>query len=302
MNRRILLYFSIILLLPTLSLSAQDKKPKLAKDAKVFKGKTVIERSGDLSADYPNSYLDTVQVGNIFVLNDYTTFGFEYGVNLNRMTFNPAYTQDWHIAPDYYEFSMTRYGKLFGYMPYFGLKVSLAYGHQGYKFKENRETHTTAVLEGASEVDYTYCEVPIMSAFHIDMPYFKISAEVGPYAGYRLGIDRIGDRVKPEDKNTFLDYDNRFDYGLKGGAGFAIVLSPFEFFVNGKLRYSLNPVFEPDHWSPYYYRYAYPFDVMVTAGVQFQITKRTGKTKGMLKKEAKQIVNERYNGTPSNNR
>lgn len=286
MMKKIFLYFSIFLtLFPALSIEAQEMSKRDA-----------------LKLRYPDSYLDTVKVEKIFMLNDYTSIGFEAGVNFNRMTFNPSYTQDWRYVPEYYELTMTKYGKLFGYMPYFGVKLGVAYGHQGYKLREDEETQSVATVNGASEVDYKYLELPLMSVFHYDMPNFKIYAEVGPYAGYRLSIKRIGDLVDPDIATVFLDRDRRFDYGLKGGVGFSIVLSPFEFFVNGKLRYSLNPVFDPDAFSKYYYKYAYPFDVMVSAGIQFQLTKRTGKTAKMLKEEAKMIVNERYNGNAGTDR
>ena len=42
--------------------------------------------------------------------------------------------------------------------------------------------------------------------------------------------------------------------------------------------------------SKYYYRFAYPFDFMVTAGLYFQLTKRTGKGKTQLRKEAYDAV------------
>ena len=42
--------------------------------------------------------------------------------------------------------------------------------------------------------------------------------------------------------------------------------------------------------SPYYYRYAYPMDAIVTVGVHFQLTKRSGKTSQALRQEAKRIV------------
>ena len=115
-------------------------------------------------------------------------------------------------------------------------------------------------------------------------------ADVGPYAGYRLNIQRNGPYVQEDLVNTFLDTDIRFDYGLKGGLGFALVFDPVEFHVNAKVRYSWSRIFQPDYASQYYYRYAYPFDVMVTAGLHFQLSKKTGKTKAMLRKEAYNIV------------
>lgn len=297
MNRTSLLYISIICFLlgttAALAGNVPDKKLKASKADK---------ETEDLTPQYSDEYLDSVKIDKVFVLNDYTSVAFESGVNFNQMRFNPPYVQGWRFVPEYYELSYIRYGKLFGYMPYFGLKLSLVYGHEGYVFKENEETGYIASIYKATECDYKYVEVPIMSHFHADTRHFKVTADVGPYAGYRLSIDRIGEYVDEDMKHTFTEFDRRFDYGLKGGVGMALVFSPIEVFINGKVRYSLNPLFEPDYLSQYYYKYAYPFDVMVTAGVQFQITKRTGKTKTMLRKEAKQTVYDKYHQTPGQSR
>lgn len=238
---------------------------------------------------YSDTFLDTVQVNNVFVVNDYVLMGFEAGVGFNRMQFNPPYLQKWKYNPEYYEFTVTKYGRLFGYMRYFGIKFGVAYGHEGYLMKANDEG-MIAVIEGATDVTYDVLEVPVLSHFHYDLPHFKIMADVGPYAGYRLNIKRDGPYVEDDVRDIFLDTDIRFDYGLKGGLGFALVFDPVEFHVNAKVRYSWSRIFEPDYASQYYYRYAYPFDLMVTAGLHFQLSKKTGKTKSMIRKEAYDIV------------
>ncbi|MBQ2150294.1 MAG: hypothetical protein II434_02050, partial [Bacteroidales bacterium] len=57
-----------------------------------------------------------------------------------------------------------------------------------------------------------------------------------------------------------------------------------------KVRYSWSNLYNPDYLSPYYYSFAYPLDVMVTAGLHFHISRKTGKTNAMLRKEARTIV------------
>ena len=239
---------------------------------------------------YSDTYLDTVNVNRVFVLNDYMMIGFEAGVNFNRMLFNPPYSQGWRFSPEYYELTFTRYGKLFGYMPYFGLKFGVAYGHEGYKMEMNEETGYISRISGATECVYDVAEVQTMAHFHFDVNHFKLMADVGPYGGKRLKIERIGEYVDEEIRYAFLDSDKRFDYGLKGGVGFALVFDPVEFHVNAKVRYSWSNLYAPDYRSQYYYSFAYPFDLMVTAGLHFQISRKTGKTRGMLRREAKQIV------------
>lgn len=267
--RRAILYISIIIgLFTSINTSAQE----------------------DVQVPYTDEYLDTVNVSKVFVLNDYVTVGFESGVSFNRMRFNPAFSQSVRLSPEYYELTFTKYGKMFGYMPYFGLKVGIAYGHEAYKFKPNRETGYVTTIEGAEEAVYDYIELPLMSHFHFDATHFKITADLGPYAAYRTAIERYGFLVDDSLRNSFKDTDIRFEHGLKGGLGMALVFSPVEVFINGKVRYSWTSLYQPDYADKYSYRFAYPFDIIVSAGVQFQITKRTGKTKAMLRQQARQIV------------
>ncbi|HAY19138.1 MAG TPA: hypothetical protein DCY24_08190, partial [Rikenellaceae bacterium] len=54
--------------------------------------------------------------------------------------------------------------------------------------------------------------------------------------------------------------------------------------------YSWGTLYDPDYASKDYYRFAYPFDIMVTAGVYFQLTRRTGRGKAQLRREAYQQV------------
>jgi len=243
------------------------------------------------TSKYSDSYLDTVKISKVFTLNDYGTVNVEYGVSFNSMLFNPVYSQGWRYTPGHYEITYTKYNKMFGYMPYFGYKIGLSYGHEGYVFKPNKETHYQASIEGASEAVYEIAELPFLAHFHYDMPDFKLFLDVGLYGGYRLSIDRIGDAVPEDIKHTFLDTDIRFDYGLRGAVGFALVLSPVEFFVSGKVRYSWSNIYQADYASRYYYRFAYPLDIMVTAGLSFQLSKRSGKSRQELRKDAREIVN-----------
>ena len=226
----------------------------------------------------------------VFSLNDYTIIGAEYGASVSRMQFNPSKTQTYMFAPNTFGVFVLKYGKLFDGSPNFGFKVGARYSHEGYQFKENKETGITPTLEGAEKAIIEYAEVPFMAHFHSDGLHFKVMADLGIYGGYRLSIERIGDRVLDEYRNAFMDWDRRFDYGLTGGLGFGIVFDPVEFHVNANVRYSWGTIYDPDYYNKDFYRFAYPFDVMVTAGLYFQITKRTGKTKGQIKREAYEQV------------
>lgn len=245
---------------------------------------------------YTAAYLDTVQTKHAFELNDYLLLGVEGGASVSRVTFSPPYTQTNLFVPGTYGVFFICHSKLFGYIPNFGFKIGARCSHQGYKFKENKETGKTPTLNGATQAIIDFIEVPFMAHIHADMPHFKVMADAGIYGGYRKSIERTGPSVPDELKNGFLDTDRRYDYGLCGGVGFGVVFDPVEFHVNANVRYAWGNLYDHDYYSKDYFRFAYPFDVMVTAGVYFQLTKRSGKSKGALRKEAYDQV---YNPVPN---
>lgn len=253
-------------------------------------GFPAVDDSLKVPDTYSDIYLDTVQVNRVFEINDYSMIGVEYGVSFSRMSFNPPYTQSSLFSPNTFGIFYTRYGKMFAYLPYFGLKVGLRYSHEGYKFKENKDTQIVPNIEGATQAVMDVVEVPFMAHLHMDGLHYKVMADAGIYGGYRLNIKRTGDHVDEAILNSFKDTDRRFDYGICGGIGFGLVFDPLEFHINANVRYSWGTIYDPDYYSKDYYRFAYPFDVMVTAGVYFQLTRRTGRGKAQLRREAYQQV------------
>lgn len=235
---------------------------------------------------FTDAYLDTVRIEKVFSLNDYTIIGVEGGASLSRMQFNPSKTQTNLFVPGTFGVFILKYGKLFDGSPNFGFKLGARYSHEGYKFKANKETGVMPNQDGAIQAVIDVVEVPFMAHFHSDGPNFKVMADAGIYGGRRLSIERTGDRVSEDIRNAFAEWDRRFDYGLTGGVGFGIVFDPFEFHVNADVRYSWGTLFDPDYFHKDYYRFAYPLDFMLTAGLYFQLTKRTGKGKAQLRKEA----------------
>lgn len=253
-----------------------------------------MEKADSLSLpkaiEYTDEYLDSVSLKKKFIVNDYSLIGVEYGATANMMSFNPPRNSTYFITPNTIGVFYTRYGKMFGYLPYFGFKVGLRYTTEGYKFKENKETGVIADIEGATQAKMDLIEVPMMAHFHIDVLHFKVMADFGVYGGYRMNIERTGPNVDEAIKNSFLDTDRRFDYGLVGGIGFGLVFDPVEFHVNANLRYGWGTLYDPDYYSKYFYRFAYPLNVSVSAGLYFQLTKRTGKSKPQIKREARESV------------
>ncbi|MBQ9547841.1 MAG: PorT family protein [Bacteroidales bacterium] len=251
-----------------------------------------------------NVYLDTVVVRKVRVLNDYSMLGVNAGVTLSQMQFNPSVKQEWLFTPSYISLVYTRYGKMFGYLPYFGFSAGVAYGHEGYRFKEDKETGKVYTLDGAREAVMDVVEVPFLAQIHFDASHAKVMASAGIYGGYRYSIERSGPDVTDALRYSFKSTDIRWDYGLQGGVGFALVFAPVELHLAAQLRYSWSSIYTPDSsdsaYNQYYYRFAYPLDLMVTAGVHVHLTKRYGKTHAALREEARDIVRSRNEKTADN--
>jgi hypothetical protein len=271
MKRLLLILLSIF---PVLSLNAQEK---------------------DLEARWTDEFLDTVQVKKTLKLNDYSMIGVQYGAGLSQVIWNPVQKQNMVFMPYNLGVTFTTYGKMFGYMPYFGFQAGVFYGQEGYEFKYNEDKDYTYTLEGAEKAVMDIVEVPILSHLHFDVWHFKIIAQIGMYGGYRLNIKRFAGKtglLNPETANSFTDYEKRWDYGIKGGLGFGLVFDPIEIHFQAMYKHSLSSLYEPDYYSQYYYRFAYPSNIIVSAGVHFQLTKRSGATKKEIREKARKIVYE----------
>lgn len=240
-----------------------------------------------------NEFLDSLNLRKKLELNDYILVGVQYGAGMSRMMWNPTQKQESVFMPYNFGITLTKYGKMFGYMPYFGFQAGIFLGQEGYKFKHNEELDYTYKIAGAESAVIDVVEVPISFQFHLDFWKMKVMAQVGCYGGYRLGIERFDGEtgyVKDEDRHSFLETDRRVDYGIKGGAGLGFVFDPVEFHIMLNYKHALSSLYEPDHYSQYYYRFAYPMNFVLSAGIHVQLTKRTGKTNAQLKKMAKEMV------------
>ena len=280
-----------LILIPTMSLQAREKK----------KQNLIIETVVD---SIPDIVLDTINVNKKTFINDYSMIGVQYGAGLSQVMWNPSQRQEMILMPYNFGVTFTRYGKMFGYMPYFGFQVGVFYGQEGYQFKKNEDTGYTYTIQGADKAIMDVIEVPVLSHMHIDFWKMKVMADIGFYVGYRLNIHRFpfDGEYKNNDyaamQDSFLETDNRWDYGIKGGVGFGFVFDPVEIHIKAAYKHALSSLYEPDHYSKYYYRYAYPSNIIVSVGLHFHLTKRTGRTKAELKKEAKELVygTEGFNG------
>lgn len=250
-------------------------------------------------ADFTDEYLDTVKVAKRLGINDYFSIGVNYGVNFSNQLFNPRVgSQEWPVSLNNVSVMFTRYCKMFGRMPYFGVEFGFSYGHQGFRFRQEPDSkYLTALAMGTpdnisyiTEQSMEVFKIPLRSRFHYDVSILRLMANLGFYGGWRSSVVRDGIINDPSLYNSFQSYENKFDYGLEGGAGFALLFDPVELHFNVLAGWSWSSLYEPDttpsRYNQYYYRYANPIDITVSFGVHFQLTKRTGKTSAMLKREA----------------
>jgi len=276
MRHKILLLLSF--LLPPAGLVAQEKDSL-----------SLVKPEIPDSLLLTNEFLDTVKIHKQAKINDYNLIGVNYGVTFASAYFNPSkHNKASVITPNYVSLTFTHFSKLFDQLPYCAFVVGFAYGHEGYSFKAY-EDGTTESVDGATWCSMQVLEIPAMTQIHFDFDPFKIMANIGVYGGYRKSIQRSGPGLT-EYLNSFKSYERRIDYGFQGGAGFGIILSPIEIHFNCLVRWSWSNLYMPDYYSKYYYRFAYPLDIIATVGIHFQLTKRYGKTNSQLRSEAHRIV------------
>lgn len=279
------------------TISAQQVQPVERLDKRpVQKSQKVVATDEIMMMDVSaltDEQLDTIDVKKKLVINDYTMFGVQYGVGLSQVMWNPTQKQEMVFIPYNIGVTFTTYQKMFGFMPYFGFQAGAFYTREGYQFKLNENTDYIYKVEGAEKALIEVVEVPVLFQFHLDMWNFKIMANLGCYGGYRLSIQRFpGDtgHVSEDVQYSFTETDRRWDYGIKGGVGFGLVFDPFEIHFQAAYKHSLSSLYTPDHYSQYYYRFAYPSNIVVSVGLHYHLTKRTGKTKADIKKMAKDSI------------
>ena len=244
-------------------------------------------------------YLDTVNVQKQFLINDYWIVGAHFGGTLVGSSFNPSRETNYFFKYPYYGISITKFFTMLNTFRNLGLEFGVQHTWEGYQFKENKETHVIQTMEGATKALMEVYEANFLTHAHFDFTdKVKMILKIGLYGGYRMNIVRYGDRVPDEIRTSFLPTDHRWTYGVEGGGGFGLMFDPIEIHVNALLKWSWSTLYDPNYQSPYfprlypeyYYRFAYPFDIMLSIGLYYQLTPRYGRTRGQLRREAKRIV------------
>lgn len=235
--------------------------------------------------------LDTINIPSHVKPNDYWIIGVHGGTTAVYGYFNPSRSvSPWFNYPTY-GFSITRYATLLATFPVVGMELGFQHTYEGYKFKENKQTHVTPNIRGAYQAIMEVPEVYLLTHGHYDIgESAKILIKGGIYGGYRLNIHREGPYVAEELVDAFHETDNRLTYGTQFALGFGLMFDPVEIHLTGQLKWGWSSFYQPDYLSPYYYRFAYPLDLAITLGVYYQLTPRHGHTRAQLRRMAREIV------------
>ena len=177
--------------------------------------------------------------------------GVSYGVNLSGVTSSPKIGQERIWTYDNFGVYYTYYHAMWDHLFNFGIVAGAKHGHEGF----------TSPNEGYGAT-YEILEFPLLSQFKLDFSRFRFLINIGTYGGYRLSTDKEG---------GFDKYDQRYDYGVIGGVGFAVVFKPFEFHIEGNYKYAFASIYQTNKYSDIYWIYTYPQNIMISASLHFHL-------------------------------
>ena len=262
MRKKVVIPLLMALAVTALPLSAQDGRKKKTID--------LDEEFFHLPDSVTDEYLDNAPLPRKARINDYWIVGVHGGVSVQYGYFNPSRVVGLFPNKPVYGFSVTRFATMMNTFPNLGMEVGFQHNYEGYRFKEfevdgNKYQYD---IDGAYEAYMEVPEVFMLTHGHIDMgQYAKINLKLGVFGGYRMNIVRSGPYTPVEITRAFQETDNRWTYGVQGGIGFGVMLDPFEVHLNAQVKWGWSPFYQPDKYSPYYYRFAYPLDGAITLGV-----------------------------------
>ena len=285
--RKAVIPILVALVVATLPMTAQENRKKKSIDLE--------EEFFHLPDSVTDEWLDNAPLPKKAKINDYWLVGVHGGVSVEHGYYNPPRQVNFYFNKPVYGFSVTRYATMMNTFPVMGMEVGFQHNYEGYSFKEFESNGFTYRhdIDGAYEAYMEVPEVFMLTHAHMDMgQHAKILIKAGLCGGYRMNITRIGPRLGPEIVNSFQDTDNRWTYGVQGGLGFGLMFDPIEVHLGVQVKWGWSPFYQPDKYSPYYYRFAYPLDGAITLGVYYQLTKRRGHTRGSLRRMAREMVAE----------
>ncbi len=208
----------------------------------------------DYNADLPTGtdvLAQDVSVKPVKKFHSTHMIGVRYGVNFTTAQISPDVIPGSVICPNNFGLVYTYYNDLWDMMDNFGTQVIARLGREGF------------TAEYIPSVKYTVAELDMMCNLRFNIKAFRLFANVGPYAGYRISNDR-------EDEQKWKYYDNRFDYGLIFGGGLGVMFGPFEFQLEANYKWGLSSYFHTYYYSEEYWLFAYPRVLMLSGTLYYK--------------------------------
>lgn len=187
--------------------------------------------------------------------------GFNGGVSMNTVGFDPTITQKQHIATTFGVTLRMMSEKYFN--TYCALQVELNYAQLGW----NEDIHNSndEPLEDTYQRHMNYVQLPIFARLAWGrehrglMGYFM----AGPQIGYAFSettersetwtLDSNGNPDRPNSRYVqySMPLEKKFDYGITGGAGIELNTKIGHFMIDGRYYYGLSDLFGNSKSDPF---------------------------------------------------
>lgn len=158
------------------------------------------------------------------------SWGVNGGMNFSKISFLPAIKQN--------SLNGIVGGVTFRYVTekYFGLQVEANLSQRGWTeaFDDPALSYTRTL---------NYLEIPFLTHLTFGGQKFRFIVNLGPKISFLLGDSEKGVFTPTTNPEHNKLVDNRFDYGICGGAGFEIPTKIGCFLIEGRYNYGLGDVF-----------------------------------------------------------
>ena len=131
----------------------------------------------------------------------------------------------------------------------FGLQVELNYAQRGWQQSFPASSGRGSDPNKSYEVFLNYLEVPILGHAYLGRKNLRLFLNGGVYIAYLYDNSIKQTNVNIEEDDVFV-YDPRFqnkvDFGVRGGGGFEVVTAIGMFQVEGSFSWGINSIIDKD--------------------------------------------------------
>ncbi|MDR2359290.1 MAG: PorT family protein [Prevotellaceae bacterium] len=146
--------------------------------------------------------------------------------------------------------SFKNYGLAYKYYSgkWVGIQVGINYAEKGYlrytrAYYDQQDLEKGYDLVDISSRRFQLVEVPFVTQFHYELWRIRAIANAGVYGSYILRSQSVA--LHPDFQPDNFDF-NKFDYGLRFGAGLAFMLHPLEIQLDFAYSIGLGYIYDPN--------------------------------------------------------